>query len=58
MLKSVTKVHKANSKSVTLKSSIPKEIASILELESGDFISWNVEIISPDELKIVVTKKE
>ena len=58
MLKAVTKVHKANSKSVTLKSSIPKEIANILELETGDFITWNVEIVSPEELKIVVTKKE
>ena len=58
MLKAVTKVHKANSKSVTLKSSIPKEIANILELETGDFITWNVEIVSPEELKIVVTKKD
>lgn len=58
MLKAVTKVHKANSKSVTLKSSIPKEIANILELKAGDFITWNVEIVSPEELKIVVTKKD
>ena len=57
MLKAVTKVHKANSRSITLKSSIPKEIANILELENGDFLSWNVEIVSPEEVKIVVTKK-
>ena len=58
MLKAVTKVHKANSKSITLKSSIPKEIANILELSEGDFITWNVEIVSPEELKIVVTKTD
>lgn len=58
MFKYNTKVHKANSKSITLKSSIPKEIANILELEHGDDLTWNVEVINPEEFRVVVTKKK
>lgn len=58
MFKYNTKVHKANSKSITLQSSIPKEIAKLLDLSAGDEVSWNVEVINPEEFKICVTKKE
>ena len=58
MFKYNTKVHKANSKSITLKSSIPKEIAKLLELSPGDDLTWNVEVVNLNEYRIVVTKKE
>lgn len=58
MFKYNTKAHKANTNSVTLKSSIPKEITELLDVKEGDFITWNVEVINNSEFKIVVTKKE
>lgn len=58
MFKYNTKVHKANSKSITLKSSIPKEISKLLELSPGDDLIWNVEVVNLNEYRIVVTKKE
>ena len=58
MFKYNTKTHKANSNSVTLKSSIPKEITELLDVKEGDFITWNVEVIDNKEFRIVVTKKE
>lgn len=58
MFKYNTKTHKANSNSVTLKSSIPKEITELLDVKEGDFITWNVEVIDNNEFRIVVTKKE
>ena len=58
MFKYNTKTHKANSNSVTLKSSIPKEITELLDVKEGDFVTWNVEVIDNNEFRIVVTKKE
>lgn len=58
MFKYNTKTHKANSNSVTLKSSIPKEVAELLDVTEGDYITWNVEVINNNEFKIIVTKKK
>ena len=57
MFKYNTKINKANSKAATLRASIPKEIAKILELSPGDDLTWSVDVINPNEFKIFVSKK-
>ena len=56
MFKFLTKVNKANSKSKTLRTSIPKEIVNSLELSHGDDLIWNIEVVNNNEFKIVITK--
>ena len=57
MFKYGTKINSANSTSKSMRTSVPKEIAKLLELEIGDTMEWNVEVINPNEYKIFVTKK-
>ena len=53
-----TKVNSANLNSKTLRASIPKEIVKLLELQAGDSIEWNVDIINNKEFQIIINKKE
>ena len=57
MFKFLTKVNKANNNAKTIRTTIPKEIVNSLELEPGDDLVWNVEVVN-EELKIFVSKKE
>ena len=57
MFRFTTKVNKANNKASTLRTSIPKEIAESLDLSHGDDLSWNVEVVNEDEIKISISKK-
>jgi hypothetical protein len=57
MLKFVTKVNHANSKSTTLRTSIPKEIVNSLDLSHGDDLVWNIDVVD-GEMKIIVSKNE
>lgn len=58
MFKYNTKVNSANLNSKTLRASIPKEIVKLLELQAGDSIEWNVDIINNKEFQIIINKKE
>jgi len=53
-----TKINSANANSRTKRTSVPKEIVELLNLEDGDKIDWNVEVIKGEGFKIVVTKHE
>ena len=53
-----TKINSANANSRTKRTSIPKGIVELLDLEDGDKIDWNVEVIDSKSFKIVVTKHE
>lgn len=58
MFKYTTKVNKANPNSKTKRTTIPKEIIQMLDMDVGDVLEWNVEVINENEFKIYVTKKE
>lgn len=58
MFKYNTKVNHANPNSKTLRTTIPKEISKLLNIEPGDSIEWNVDVVTNEEFKIVVTKKK
>ena len=55
ILKQHTKVHKANNTSNSLKSTIPKAICDVLEVEPNDELTWTVNEI--DDQKVVTIKK-
>ena len=55
ILKQHTKVHKANNTSNSLKATIPKAIAEVLELEVGEDLTWTVNVIEGQ--KVVTVKK-
>lgn len=57
MFKYSSKVNVANPKSNSLRAGIPKEIVKILDLNAGDKIEWNVEVVNNNEFKIIVNKK-
>ena len=58
MFKYNTKVNPANPNSKSLRTTVPKEIVEILDLTQGDTVQWQVDVISNDEFKIIVTKKK
>lgn len=58
MFKYNTKVNPANPNSKSLRTTVPKEIVEILNLEQGDTVQWQVDVESKDEFKIIVTKKK
>ena len=37
-----TSLHKANSRSVSLRTTVPRSIASLLHLEEGDKLHWDI----------------
>ena len=50
-----TKVVKANSKSDSLRTSIPKPIAQALNLQDGDSVDWRLNLIN-GEIIITIVK--
>ena len=58
MFKYNTKATNAHPNSKSLRSTIPKEIVALLDLEHGDTVQWQVDIVNNDEFKIIVTKKK
>ena len=53
-----TKVNPANPNSKSLRTTVPKEIVEILDLEQGDTVQWQVDVINNSEFNIIVTKKK
>jgi antitoxin component of MazEF toxin-antitoxin module len=58
MFKYNTKATNEHPNSKSLRATIPKEIVEILDLEHGDTVQWQVDVISNNEFKIIVTKKK
>ena len=58
MFKYSSKVNVANLKSNSLRAGIPKEIVKVLDIDAGDIIEWNVDVINNNEFRIIVKKKE
>lgn len=57
MFKYNTKVNPANPNSKSLRTTVPKEIVELLEIQQGDTIQWNVEVVDQSGYNIIVTKK-
>lgn len=51
----ITKVTKANSKSQSLRTSIPKLIVQALDLENGDSVDWRLNLVN-GEIVITIVK--
>ncbi len=58
MFKYVTKANPANVRSKSLRTTIPKEICALLDINNGDEVQWNVDVESNEKFTIVVTKKK
>ena len=51
----ITKVTKANSKSQSLRTSIPKLVVQALDLENGDSVDWRLNLVN-GEIVITIVK--
>lgn len=55
ILKQHSKINAANRNGTSLKATIPKAIAEVLELEVGEDLTWTVNVIEGQ--KVVTVKK-
>lgn len=55
ILKQKSKINAANRNGTSLKATIPKAIAEVLELEVGEDLTWTVNVIEGQ--KVVTVKK-
>ena len=58
MFKYNTKATNAHPNSKSLRATIPKEIVELLDLHHGDTVQWQVDMVTTEEFKIIVTKKK
>ena len=56
IIRTQTKITPAKSDSISLRSTVPKEIVQVLDLKKGDIIEWTVEI-EDNKPRVVVFKK-
>ena len=58
ILKFETKLGKAGSHGDSMKTTVPKKIMELLELEVGTKIVWTVETLGKEEIKVCISPKE
>lgn len=49
---------KADTTGTSTRTIVPKQVVKLLNLDFGDKIVWNIEILGKDEVKICITPKE
>ena len=58
MFKYNTKVNNANPNSNSLRTTIPKAVVKLFDLEVGDIVEWNIDVINNEEFVVSVKKKK
>lgn len=58
MFKYNTKVNSANPNSNSLRTTIPKAVTKLLDIDVGDLVEWEIDVINNDEFVVRVKKKE
>ena len=56
-MKQKSKIGKGNARGDTFRTTVPKKIAEILDVELGDYIDWNLNHVD-GQLVITITKSE
>jgi len=58
MFKYNTKVNNANPNSNSLRTTIPKAVTKLLNIDVGDIVEWEIDVINNEEFVVRIKKKE